>query len=114
MLTSMTSPYQSLSFDQIQIAISERMKQANIHQLVIDDFLLKTEKVYQGETGQIDFSQILNLKSNDIFELTDLPQVSINDIQPLIEQTVIIKLNGGLGTSMGLNGPKTLLPVHNN
>lgn len=29
----------------------------------------------------------------------------------LLGQTVIIKLNGGLGTSMGLQGPKSLLPV---
>ena len=28
-------------------------------------------------------------------------------------QTVIIKLNGGLGTSMGLDSAKTLLPVRN-
>lgn len=29
----------------------------------------------------------------------------------LFEQMVMIKLNGGLGTSMGLQGPKSLLPV---
>lgn len=28
-----------------------------------------------------------------------------------LAQTVICKLNGGLGTSMGLDGPKSLLPV---
>lgn len=31
--------------------------------------------------------------------------------QSAIEQAVVIKLNGGLGTSMGLSGPKSLLPV---
>lgn len=30
----------------------------------------------------------------------------------LLDQTVVIKLNGGLGTSMGLQGPKSLLPIH--
>lgn len=110
----MTPVYQNSSFDQIQTAISDRMKQAKLHQLVIDDFLLKTKKVYHGETGQIDFGQILNLNSDDIIDLNSLDEVSINDIKPLLEQTVIIKLNGGLGTSMGLQGPKTLLPVHNN
>jgi UDP-N-acetylglucosamine pyrophosphorylase len=30
----------------------------------------------------------------------------------LLEQTVVIKLNGGLGTGMGLQGPKSLLAIH--
>lgn len=29
-----------------------------------------------------------------------------------LDRAVVIKLNGGLGTSMGLAGPKSLLPVH--
>ena len=32
-------------------------------------------------------------------------------IQSLLAQTVVIKLNGGLGTSMGLQKAKSLLPV---
>lgn len=31
--------------------------------------------------------------------------------QSALSQTVMIKLNGGLGTSMGLQGPKSLLPI---
>lgn len=30
-----------------------------------------------------------------------------------LDKLVVIKLNGGLGTSMGMNGPKSLLPVKN-
>ena len=29
----------------------------------------------------------------------------------MLDQLVVVKLNGGLGTSMGLSGPKSLLPV---
>ena len=50
--------------------------------------------------------------------LTDVPAVSdIYDSMPshvahsALAKTAIIKLNGGLGTSMGLDGPKSLLPV---
>ena len=32
----------------------------------------------------------------------------------LLARTVLLKLNGGLGTSMGLDKPKSLLPVHAN
>lgn len=31
--------------------------------------------------------------------------------QTLLEQTAVLKLNGGLGTSMGLEKAKSLLPV---
>jgi UTP--glucose-1-phosphate uridylyltransferase len=42
--------------------------------------------------------------------------VSLQQIEPrreLLRQAVILKLNGGLGTSMGLTGPKGLLTVKN-
>ena len=32
-------------------------------------------------------------------------------LQTLLEQTAVLKLNGGLGTSMGLEKAKSLLPV---
>ncbi len=32
----------------------------------------------------------------------------------ILEKCAVIKLNGGLGTSMGCNGPKSLIPIHNN
>ncbi len=37
--------------------------------------------------------------------------VDLDKVAGLMDRTVIIKLNGGLGTSMGLDGPKSLLPV---
>jgi UDP-N-acetylglucosamine pyrophosphorylase len=46
--------------------------------------------------------------------VTSLPQASALELKPqpeLLHQTVVIKLNGGLGTSMGLEKAKSLLPV---
>lgn len=37
--------------------------------------------------------------------------VSADEASEALDKTVIIKLNGGLGTSMGLDGPKSLLTV---
>ena len=34
-------------------------------------------------------------------------------IKALLDKLVVIKLNGGLGTSMGCVGPKSLIPVRN-
>lgn len=51
-----------------------------------------------------------------ITPLTDPAQLTSVEVDPdvakeALAKTALIKLNGGLGTSMGLDGPKTLLPV---
>ncbi|MDX1680093.1 MAG: UTP--glucose-1-phosphate uridylyltransferase [Akkermansiaceae bacterium] len=49
----------------------------------------------------------------DIEPATDLPALDALDESQaeLFAQAVVIKLNGGLGTGMGLKGPKSTLPV---
>ncbi len=56
------------------------------------------------------------IREDSIEPLTDPPRLASVDIDPdvardALARTALIKLNGGLGTSMGLDGPKTLLPV---
>ena len=38
---------------------------------------------------------------------------SSSAIKGMLDQLVVIKLNGGLGTSMGCSGPKSVIPVRN-
>lgn len=33
------------------------------------------------------------------------------EIRALLNKLVVVKLNGGLGTSMGCKGPKSIIPV---
>jgi UTP--glucose-1-phosphate uridylyltransferase len=47
----------------------------------------------------------------DLPLLDDLPQPSENQAREVLDQLAVVKLNGGLGTSMGLSGPKSLLVV---
>lgn len=56
------------------------------------------------------------IREDSIEPLTDPDRLAAVDIDPdaaaeALSRTAVIKLNGGLGTSMGLDGPKTLLPV---
>lgn len=56
------------------------------------------------------------IPEDSISPLTDVPRLSglhveQSQARDALAQTAIIKLNGGLGTSMGLNRAKTLLPV---
>jgi len=43
--------------------------------------------------------------------LDELPEPSPGQARDVLDRLVIVKLNGGLGTSMGLSGPKSLLKV---
>jgi UTP--glucose-1-phosphate uridylyltransferase len=43
--------------------------------------------------------------------LDELPEPPPGQARDVLDQLVVVKLNGGLGTSMGLSGPKSLLEV---
>lgn len=49
--------------------------------------------------------------ATDVARLGDLPEVGPKQIRHVLDRLSVIKLNGGLGTSMGLAGPKSLLEV---
>ncbi|MDA1016758.1 MAG: UTP--glucose-1-phosphate uridylyltransferase [Planctomycetota bacterium] len=64
-------------------------------------------QLVSGETGLIPESDL-----EPVRELDDADQLSTSNTgREALSRTVMIKLNGGLGTSMGLQGPKSLLPV---
>jgi len=75
---------------------------------VIRSFQRNYHSLVRNETGMI--------PETSIEPAENLP--SLNEIRNdrkadprLLAEAVVIKLNGGLGTSMGLQGPKSLLPV---
>lgn len=47
----------------------------------------------------------------DLPHLEDLPEPSPERTREVLDRVAVIKVNGGLGTSMGLSGPKSLLEV---
>jgi UDP-N-acetylglucosamine pyrophosphorylase len=84
------------------------MRAAGLSDAAIRAFEHSYSCLTRGETGLI--------LENDIEPVADLPQLCHVAAQPpadrgLLSQTVLIKLNGGLGTSMGLERAKSLLPV---
>merc|ERR1719162_2435581 len=48
---------------------------------------------------------------DSVAELPELDKLDITPDASLLKQTLILKLNGGLGTGMGLDKAKSLLPV---
>lgn len=47
----------------------------------------------------------------DLPRLADLPEPDPTRAREVLDRVAVIKVNGGLGTSMGLSGPKSLLEV---
>jgi UTP--glucose-1-phosphate uridylyltransferase len=85
----------------------EKMAAAGVHPLAIDVFAHHYRQLERGETGMIPESTIEPL---DMPALADMDVDDDAGVQALRE-TAIIKLNGGLGTSMGMERAKSLLCV---
>ena len=49
--------------------------------------------------------------SLQILPFDHLPIADDASMKEMLDQLVVVKLNGGLGTSMGCKGPKSVIPV---
>ena len=87
-----------------------KMKQENLDDIVIDTFLHYYEQAVNGETGLIYDNDIQPVDLDEIQELGNL-DIYEEQGKNAYKNAVRIVLNGGLGTSMGLTGPKSLLKV---
>ncbi len=74
-------------------------------------FALQHDRLAAGATGLIHEADVVPAEP-DVF-LADLAAAPADEAaqRAALDATVVITLNGGLGTSMGLAGPKSLLPV---
>lgn len=98
-----------IDFGRIENEILRRMLVKSMGPDITQEFLRRVELVFRGDSGKIRWEEILDLRPEDSLELTDLP-LSPNP-QALMQQLAVVKLNGGLGTSMGLTSAKSILPV---
>ena len=89
-------------FDAFEI----KMRAAGMGDAPVAVFKRNYEALLRNETGMIPEESIA--PSGDLPKAEDLDAGSGED---LLGQVVVVKLNGGLGTGMGLQGPKSLLSV---
>jgi UTP--glucose-1-phosphate uridylyltransferase len=89
-------------------AATDRMRGAGVDELAVRVFAQFHDQLSADVTGTI--------PEDTVDPLTDPP--SLDDVRPSEEavrealgRTVVVKLNGGLGTSMGVQGPKSALEV---
>ncbi|MGV9181881.1 UTP--glucose-1-phosphate uridylyltransferase [Arcanobacterium canis] len=88
----------------------------NLEKLRADGASATAMRVFEGYFGQVAGGATGLIPEDTITPITDVPDIRHTDVDPddarrALGQTVFFKLNGGLGTSMGLDKAKSLLPV---
>src|SRR6266478_1509115 len=87
--------------------IQAKMETAGLSAAAIQAFLHQYKKVVLNEAGLIPEGSLTPVEN--LPTITDQPDP--RDVSILAAETVILKLNGGLGTGMGLEKAKSLLRV---
>ena len=91
-------------------AFMSKMESEGLPSLVMETFAYYYDKVLKGETGLVYDRDIRPVSSDEIESYRNLLSYGRIGID-VFPQTVRIILNGGLGTSMGLTGPKSLIEI---
>ncbi len=85
----------------------EIMKEEGLEDLVIQSFSNSYYKILEGATGTLSETEIEPPVKENLIDYDNLEPVTSSPLEKL----AVIKLNGGLGTSMGLKKAKTLLKI---
>ena len=93
-------------------AFISKMKNEGLPSPVIDTYAHYYRKVVNGDTGLVYNRDIEPVSPDEVEDLNNLSGYA-NAGRAVYDRTVRIVLNGGLGTSMGLTGPKSLIEVKN-
>src|SRR3954464_2351833 len=86
----------------------DKMRRDDVGDAAVQAFADAYERLREGETGVLPASAI-----GPVDELPDADELPGGDDTAggALDHAVVIKLNGGLGTSMGMTGPKSLVEV---
>ena len=86
-------------------AATDKMRREDLPETAVETFARYEERLRAGEEGMVPEADIEPLA--EVPALDELPEGDPS----ALEQTVVLKLNGGLGTSMGMTKAKSLLEV---
>ncbi|MEA2320819.1 MAG: UTP--glucose-phosphate uridylyltransferase [Solirubrobacteraceae bacterium] len=84
----------------------DKMRRDDVGDAAVQAFADAYERLRGGETGVLPEAEI-----EPVDALPDAGDLADADAAEALDRAVVIKLNGGLGTSMGMSGPKSLVEV---
>jgi len=94
--------------DSLEKKIETKMLAAGVAAPTITAFVKAVRRVIAGERGMVPETELESISSLPRLEEISAPPPGSED---LLRKLVVVKLNGGLGTGMGLEKAKSLLPV---
>lgn len=74
-------------------------------------FLHLYEKFLKQSGNTVDWNKIEKLPKDAVVDYSSLTQPDRGKVKSILDKLVVVKLNGGLGTSMGMSGPKSIVAV---
>ena len=84
----------------------DKMRRDGVGDAAVHAFADAYERLREGETGVLPESEL-----EPVDDVPDADELADADAAAALDHAVVIKLNGGLGTSMGMTGPKSLVEV---
>ncbi len=84
-----------------------KARAAGAHPAELAALRRRLEQLAEPQAGQLAGSDLRPL--DDLPRLDDLSEPPTEQARQVVDRLVVLKLNGGLGTTMGLSGPKSLL-----
>lgn len=65
------------------------------------------------EGPSVSWEKIEKLPEGAVIDYSFLTTPTTDNVHHMLDKLVVVKLNGGLGTSMGCKGPKSVIQVRN-
>ncbi|GAB6025043.1 UTP--glucose-1-phosphate uridylyltransferase [Chamberlinius hualienensis] len=101
----------TLELDKLLVTSAEAQKQEYRKQF--DGFKKLFSRFIQDVESTVVWDKIKPLPETAVIEYGSLTAPLNQQIRSMLDKLVVVKLNGGLGTSMGCKGPKSVIPVRN-
>jgi UTP--glucose-1-phosphate uridylyltransferase len=90
-------------------AVLAKAEAGGVHGAELATLRRRLHQLSEQQSGLLPSDELEPLA--DLPSLDELPEPTADRAREVLDQVVIVKLNGGLGTSMGLSGPKSLIEV---
>eukprot|EP01117_Protostelium_nocturnum_P020387 TRINITY_DN9142_c0_g1_i1.p1 TRINITY_DN9142_c0_g1~~TRINITY_DN9142_c0_g1_i1.p1 ORF type:complete len:503 (-),score=164.06 TRINITY_DN9142_c0_g1_i1:239-1747(-) len=106
---------QELALSKALLALSEKCSDANEKASFNQEMLgyLELFRRFKSNKGKlIEWEKIRPPKEDLVVPYAKLAKVDESKISEMAKKLCVLKLNGGLGTSMGCTGPKSVIEVH--